>query len=107
EPARAAEDEPMIRALLLLAIVWLLLRAVRRLPAPSRPNAPRPAEPPWDPHTVLGVTPGASRDAITRRYHDQLKLYHPDRVADLGQEMQELAHRKTIEIHRAYDDLTR
>ena len=97
----------MIRVLLLLAVVWLLLRAIRRLPAPSPPYAPRPAEPPWDPHAVLGVPPGASRDAITRSYHDQLKRYHPDRVADLGQELQELAHRKTIEIRRAYDELTR
>ena len=91
----------MIRVLLLLALAWLILRALRRLPAPSRP------EPHWDPHTVLGVPRGAPRELITRSYHDQLKRYHPDRVADLGQELQELAHRKTIEIRRAYDELTR
>ena len=61
----------------------------------------------WDPHTVLGVTRGASRDEITRAYRAQLKRYHPDRVADLGPELQEVAHRKTVELQRAYGELTR
>lgn len=97
----------MIRWLVLLAVVWLVLRLVRRLPARAR----RPLGPSetaaWDPHAVLGVPPGASRDVITRSYHDQLKRYHPDRVADLGEELQALAHQKTIELRRAYDELTR
>ena len=97
----------MIRWLFLLAAVWLLLRIMRRLPALPRPPHGRPAEAPWDPHAVLGVPRGTSRDAITRTYHDQLKRYHPDRVADLGEELQELAHRKTIELRRAYDELMR
>ena len=97
----------MIRVLVLLALVWLVLRALRRLPLSSRPHSGMPPEPAWDPHAVLGVPPGASRDLITRSYHDQLKRYHPDRVADLGEDLQALAHRKTIELRRAYDELTR
>jgi preprotein translocase subunit Sec63 len=96
-----------MRWLFLLAVAWLVLRLLRRLPAPPRPQSGHPAEVPWDPHAVLGVPRGASRDAITRSYHDQLKRYHPDRVAELGEELQELAHRKTIELRRAYEDLTR
>jgi hypothetical protein len=34
-----------------------------------------------------------------------MKLYHPDRVADLGHELQELAHRKALDIQRAYAEL--
>ena len=97
----------MIRWLFLLAVVWLLLRLIRQLPAVVRPQPRRPAEAAWDPHAVLGVPRDASRDAITRSYHDQLKRYHPDRVADLGEELQEVAHRKTIELRRAYDELMR
>lgn len=97
----------MIRWLLLLALVVLVLRAVRMLlPAPAPPRRPEPAER-WDPHFVLGVPRGASRKAITRAYREQLKGYHPDRVAHLGPELQRLAHEKTLEIQRAYDELTR
>ena len=100
----------MIRLYLLAVAVWLvlrLLRLMRQVPAPVRRHPDPPAQAPWDPHAVLGVPRDASRDAITRGYHDQLKRYHPDRVADLGEELQELAHRKTIELRRAYEELTR
>jgi len=97
----------VIRFLFLLLVAWLVLRVVRRLSALPLPYPGARSEAPWDPHAVLGVPPGASRDVITRGYHDQLKRYHPDRVADLGAELQELAHRKTIELRRAYDELMR
>lgn len=61
--------------------------------------------PPWDPYAVLGVQRGASAEEIGRAYRAQMKLYHPDRVADLGQELQQVAHRKAIEIQRAYEEL--
>ena len=61
----------------------------------------------WDPCAVLGVARGASRDEIVRAYREQLKRYHPDRVADLGPELQQVAHRKTVELQRAYAELTR
>jgi uncharacterized membrane protein YkvA (DUF1232 family) len=62
-------------------------------------------EAPWDPYTVLGVRHGASGDEITRAYREQMKLYHPDRVADLGAELKELAHRKALDIQRAYEEI--
>ena len=95
----------MIRWLLVLALVLLVARRLRRLLAPGRSRGAR--GPAWDPYAELGISPGASRDAITRAYHEQLKRYHPDRVADLGVELQELAHHKTIALRRAYDELRR
>jgi DnaJ-class molecular chaperone len=56
---------------------------------------------------VLGVPRGASRDEIARAYREQLKRYHPDRVADLGPELQQVAHRKTVDLQRAYAELSR
>ena len=33
--------------------------------------------------------------------------YHPDKVAHLGEELQELAHRKALEIQEAYRQLAK
>jgi DnaJ-domain-containing protein 1 len=96
------------RALLLLVVAIVLLRVVRALLARSRPVAQRPAPGGrWDPWNVLGVPRGATRDQIAHAYREQLKRYHPDRVADLGPELQRVAHQKTVELQRAYAELTR
>ncbi len=34
-----------------------------------------------------------------------MKEYHPDKVAHLGEELQELAHKKSLDIQRAYQQL--
>lgn len=60
---------------------------------------------PWDPYAILGVRRGATPDEIRDAYRVQMKLYHPDRVADLGPELQAVAHRKSIEIQRAYEEI--
>lgn|GEM_PF-381875 len=60
---------------------------------------------PADPYAVLGVRRGATRDEIRDAYRAQMKLYHPDRVADLGPELQQVAHRKAIEIQRAFEEI--
>ncbi|MBM4244758.1 MAG: DUF1232 domain-containing protein [Deltaproteobacteria bacterium] len=62
-------------------------------------------EAPADPYAVLGVHRGATRDEIRDAYRAQMKLYHPDRVADLGPELQQVAHRKAIEIQRAFEEI--
>jgi preprotein translocase subunit Sec63 len=91
----------IVRALLLLVLAVVVLRVVRAL-------LRRPATPGgWDPHAILGVAQGASPEDITRAYREQLKRYHPDRVADLGPELQRVAHQKTVELQRAYAELTR
>lgn len=89
----------LVTLLLLVGAVVLVVRALR-------PRAPR-VQAGGDPWTVLGIARGASPDEITRAYRERLKEYHPDRVAQLGAELRELAHRKTLEIRAAYDALTR
>jgi len=117
--------------LVALGILWWLRNRGAPQPRPRTtarqrargPNAQRPGDdasrargahagstsdhdvPPWDPYAVLGVARGASAEEITRAYRTQMKLYHPDRVADLGPELQEVAHRKAVDIQRAYEEL--
>lgn len=62
-------------------------------------------EQPRLPHLVLGVGEEATVEEIERRYRELMKQYHPDRVHGLGPELQEVAHRRTIEIQQAYDSL--
>ena len=57
---------------------------------------------PLDPWEVLEVEPGASSEEIQAAYKAQLLKYHPDRVNHLGDEFQQLAHRKTLAIRQAY-----
>ena len=93
---------------LLVTVAWL--RAKMRTASPgggerTHGSAEKARAGTPDPHAVLGVSRNASPREITRAYHEQLKRYHPDRVAGLGDELQRVAHRKTIEIQRAYEAL--
>lgn len=58
-----------------------------------------------DPWRVLQLEPDASPDEIHAAYKAQLLKYHPDRVSHLGDEFQQLAHRKTLAIRQAYSIL--
>lgn len=93
--------------IVLVGTAWWLYDQWRHRPQPAS-SAPSPpgADPAWDPYRVLEVGRGASRDEITRAYREQMKRYHPDRVNGLGAELQDVAHRKTLEIQRAYIELT-
>ena len=96
----------MIRLLVwivLIACVVLWVRSWRaRLAGPAVRRGTRPR---WDPYAVLGVRAGVTPDELARAYRAQMKKYHPDRVAGLAPEFQELAHQKAIEIQRAYVEL--
>ncbi|SLM30739.1 putative DnaJ4 [Desulfamplus magnetovallimortis] len=59
------------------------------------------------PYDVLGVSAGASRDEIVAAYRKAVKEYHPDRVAHLGKDLQELANQRFIEIREAYNKLNK
>jgi hypothetical protein len=59
----------------------------------------------FDPYEILGVTPTASPQEIKSSYRNQMKLYHPDRVAHLGDALRELANRRTQDIQRAFETI--
>ncbi len=63
------------------------------------------SERPFDPHEVLGIATSASREMIQAAYKARMNEYHPDKVAHLGEDLQKLAHRKALEIQRAYQQL--
>jgi preprotein translocase subunit Sec63 len=90
----------VVVVLVLVAIWWLRGLILRVEPPHAEPSD-------WDPWAVLGLPRGSGRDQIVQAYRERLKEYHPDRVADLGRELREVAHRRTVEIQRAYDELTR
>jgi len=56
---------------------------------------------------VLSLVPGSSPAAVKTAYRNKMLAYHPDKVANLAPEFQQLAHEKTIEIRAAYDALLR
>jgi uncharacterized membrane protein YkvA (DUF1232 family) len=60
-----------------------------------------------DPYSILGVSRGASQEEIRVAYHARMQEYHPDKVAHLGDDLQELALRKSQEIQQAYQRLRR
>lgn len=100
-------------------IVSVLLHRFEKKKAPddtSRKDAPREekssreketgANPDFEstPHwsTVLGILRGASDAEIRAAFKKQVSLYHPDKVASLGAEFNEVAQRRTKEINAAY-----
>jgi DnaJ-domain-containing protein 1 len=60
---------------------------------------------PW--HEVLGVSPTAAMSEITQAYRAQMGKYHPDKVAQLGPEIQNTAQEMTKRINAAYDEAQR
>jgi hypothetical protein len=88
---------------------WDVLRG--RLGGPrGRPSAPRPEDltadfSQTDPYALLEVPPSASTEEIKAAYRRAVSRYHPDKVAHLGPEFQELAHRKLLAIQSAYEAL--
>jgi hypothetical protein len=58
-----------------------------------------------DPFSILGVPRGASSVEIRNAYHREISKYHPDKVAHLGDELQEVAKRRAQAINQAYVDI--
>lgn len=54
---------------------------------------------------ILGLEEGASAAEIKVAYHRMVQMYHPDKVATLAPDFQELAHRRMTEINNAYSVL--
>ena len=58
-----------------------------------------------DPYALLEVSPRSSPEEIRAAYRRAVTRYHPDKVAHLGKEFQDLAHQKMLAIQRAYEAL--
>ena len=58
-----------------------------------------------DPHDVLGVAHGAGQEEIKKAYRELVGKYHPDKVAHLGDEFQQMAEIRFKEIQQAYQEL--
>ena len=63
--------------------------------------------PETDSYTILGISPGAGPEEVTRAYRKRVKEYHPDRVAHLGVKLQEVARREFERIQHAYESLSK
>lgn len=57
--------------------------------------------PPW--FEVLGVAETASAAEIEHAYRVKISQYHPDKVAQLGEDIRRLAETKSKDINAAYD----
>ena len=60
-----------------------------------------------DPRVILNVSRYATKDQIKKAYKELIKKYHPDKVAYLGDEFQKMAHKKMVNIQKAYETLMR
>ena len=60
-----------------------------------------------NPYEILGVSAQADPEAIRSAYRRLAGQYHPDKVAHLGPEFQEMAEKRFKEIQEAYEKLTR
>lgn len=94
---------------------WVVSRLSSDAPAresradsePQR-HASSPGDPPlraW--HEVLNVPMNATADEIRQSYKLLMSQYHPDKVANLGEELRALAERKSKEITSSYREAMR
>jgi hypothetical protein len=81
-------------------------RSRANLPPPSSSTSPKvESSSEIAAFTVLGLDPNASTTQITEAYKKLAQMYHPDKVAGLGPELQDVAERKMKEINAAYEAL--
>lgn len=66
-------------------------------PTQAGDSAPRP----W--HEVLGVREDSSVTDIAAAYRQKISQYHPDRVAQMGPDIRQLAEQRSSEINAAYE----
>lgn len=68
----------------------------------SNEATPEPTDAPW--WDVLQCDPAESTRAIRTAYLEQIRRYHPDKVAHLGEALIELAEARTAAINRALQE---
>jgi DnaJ like chaperone protein len=87
----------------LFAGYWVVSKLFFRPPRvenPANPVSPPGAPPSWN--DVLLIAPSASAPEIRTAYKHLISKYHPDKVDSLGQELKDLAGKKSQEITAAY-----
>ncbi|MBR9978482.1 MAG: DnaJ domain-containing protein [Bacteroidetes bacterium] len=58
-------------------------------------------------YAILGLTPSASQAEIKKAYRTLMSLYHPDRVATLGEDLRHAATEKAKLVNEAYHIIER
>jgi DnaJ like chaperone protein len=56
-------------------------------------------------YLILGIDSLVANDEVKKAYRKMAKKYHPDKVAHLGIELQELAEEKFKSVNKAYKDI--
>jgi preprotein translocase subunit Sec63 len=96
--------EIIVFVVFLLLGYWIVFAFLERKRKPH-PTESQPATQNW--HHVLSVDANASVEQIRAAYQILMSQYHPDKVESLGQELRELAERKSKEITVAYREAMR
>ncbi len=52
---------------------------------------------------ILEVSQGATKNQIVTAYKQKIRQYHPDKVAQMGAEIRDLAEFKSKQVNAAYD----
>ena len=55
-----------------------------------------------DYYSVLGVPPDTGADQIRKAFRERVRACHPDRVANLDEDLRRLAEEKMVELNEAY-----
>jgi hypothetical protein len=83
-------------------VVGKLFFPSAKTPTPINDVPPRDPLPRWN--DILQLPSTASADDIRNAYKHLISKYHPDKVDSLGQELKDLAGRKSQEITAAYQE---
>lgn len=118
----------LLRVLAIAVVIFVITRWLRRTLTNGLQKRNSPSGKPWwddpsrqqgdkpklktlqfrrDPHEVLGLEKGATREAIDDAKQRLLDQNSPESVAGMSEEIQAVAQRKTEEIEQAYQDLTK
>ena len=74
-------------------------------PPPEQNRESEKTQPTW--YDTLNVAPDATAAEIRHSYRTLMSQYHPDKVANLGEELKIVAERKSKDINVAYEEAMR